>query len=100
MTDRSLRDIGQDKSLVLVDDDEPFLRRLARAMEKRGFEVETATCVAAGRAIATARPPAYGVSRPMKFPDSRPSPSSDSWSVLTNSLVICERVWPAGKSSP
>ena len=54
-------DIGPDKSLLLVDDDEPFLRRLAKAMEKRGFDVETADSVAAGRAIATARPPAYAV---------------------------------------
>ncbi len=54
-------DIGPDKTLLLVDDDEPFLRRLAKAMEKRGFEVETADSVAAGRAIATARPPAYAV---------------------------------------
>lgn len=53
--------IGPDKSLLLVDDDEPFLRRLAKAMEKRGFEVETADSVAGGRAIATARPPAYAV---------------------------------------
>ncbi len=56
-----MKDLGPDKSLLLVDDDEPFLRRLAKAMEKRGFEVETADCVAAGRAIATARPPAYAV---------------------------------------
>ena len=55
------KDLGEDKSLLLVDDDEPFLRRLAKAMEKRGFEVETADSVAAGRAIATARPPAYAV---------------------------------------
>jgi two-component system response regulator RegA len=53
--------LGPDKTLLLVDDDEPFLRRLAKAMEKRGFEVETAGSVAAGRAIATARPPAYAV---------------------------------------
>ncbi|MBC7133082.1 MAG: ActR/PrrA/RegA family redox response regulator transcription factor [Roseovarius sp.] len=55
------RDIGEDRSLLLVDDDEAFLKRLARAMEKRGFEVETAASVAAGRAIATARPPAFAV---------------------------------------
>lgn len=54
-------DIGEDKSLLLLDDDEPFLKRLARAMEKRGFSVETAESVAAGRAIATVRPPAYAV---------------------------------------
>ena len=54
-------DIGEDKSLLLVDDDEPFLKRLAKAMEKRGFSVEQAGSVAAGRAIATARPPAFAV---------------------------------------
>lgn len=61
MADAELMDIGPDNSLLLVDDDEPFLRRLAKAMEKRGFEVEIALSVAAGRAIATARPPAYAV---------------------------------------
>ena len=61
MADRPLKDIGVDNTLLLVDDDEPFLRRLARAMEKRGFAVETADSVAGGTAIATARPPAYAV---------------------------------------
>lgn len=61
MPDRALNDIGEDKSLLIVDDDEPFLRRLARAMEKRGFEPECAETVAAGKAVATARPPAYAV---------------------------------------
>jgi len=56
-----LQPIDDDTSLLLVDDDEPFLRRLAKAMEKRGFSVETADSVAAGKAIATARPPAYAV---------------------------------------
>jgi len=54
-------DLGEDKSLLLVDDDEAFLRRLGKAMEKRGFEVEMAGSVAAGQAIATNRPPAYAV---------------------------------------
>ncbi|MGB1234739.1 MAG: ActR/PrrA/RegA family redox response regulator transcription factor [Planktomarina sp.] len=57
----SHRDLGSDPSLLLVDDDEPFLKRLAKAMEKRGFVVEQAGSVTAGRAIATARPPAYAV---------------------------------------
>ncbi|MGJ8546161.1 MAG: ActR/PrrA/RegA family redox response regulator transcription factor [Sulfitobacter sp.] len=56
-----ISELGPDATLLLVDDDEPFLRRLAKAMEKRGFSVETAESVAAGRAIATARPPAYAV---------------------------------------
>jgi len=61
MTEQMQNDLGDDPSLLLVDDDEPFLRRLGRAMERRGFAVEMAGSVAAGRAIATARPPAYAV---------------------------------------
>ncbi|NOX39818.1 MAG: response regulator, partial [Alphaproteobacteria bacterium] len=61
MTERTLREIGEDNTLLLLDDDEPFLRRLARAMEKRGFAVEAVETVAAGKAVATARPPAYAV---------------------------------------
>ncbi len=54
-------EIGADATLLLVDDDEPFLKRLARAMEKRGFQVETAETVAMGKAIAQSRPPAFAV---------------------------------------
>lgn len=54
-------DLGPDRSLLLVDDDAPFLNRLARAMEKRGFLPEVAESIAAGCAIAQARPPAYAV---------------------------------------
>ncbi len=61
VAERQISDIGVDNTLLLVDDDVPFLRRLAKAMEKRGFAVETAGSVAAGRAISTARPPAYAV---------------------------------------
>ena len=61
LIERKIEEIGLDKTLLLVDDDEPFLRRLTKAMEKRGFKVEAAGSTAAGRAIATARPPAYAV---------------------------------------
>lgn len=54
-------ELGPDRSLLLVDDDEPFVKRLARAMERRGFIPETAESVAAGKAIAQSRPPAYAV---------------------------------------
>lgn len=54
-------DLGADRSLLLVDDDEAFVKRLAKAMEKRGFLPETAETVAEGKAIAMARPPAYAV---------------------------------------
>ncbi len=61
MAESQLKELGTDRSLLLVDDDAPFLRSLARAMEKRGFQTETAGSVAAGKAIANARPPAYAV---------------------------------------
>ena len=51
----------EDKSLLLVDDDKPFLTRLARAMESRGYTVETADSVASGMAAIAARPPAFAV---------------------------------------
>jgi two-component system response regulator RegA len=54
-------ELGVDRTLLLVDDDEVFVKRLAKAMEKRGFLPETAGSVAAGRAFALARPPAYAV---------------------------------------
>ena len=50
-----------DMSLLIVDDDKPFLQRLARAMESRGYEVETADTVADGLRKADAQPPAYAV---------------------------------------
>jgi two-component system, response regulator RegA len=56
-----VRDLGPDPSLLLVDDDEAFLKRLARAMEKRGFRIETAGSVAEALAAVAARPPAYAV---------------------------------------
>ena len=36
------------KSLLIVDDDNPFRERLARAMEKKGFEVIQAESVQKG----------------------------------------------------
>jgi len=53
--------IGPDKSLLLLDDDEAFLKRLARAMEKRGFEVRTAESVEEGLAAVRDTTPAYAV---------------------------------------
>ncbi len=50
-----------DKSLLIVDDDKPFLQRLARAMESRGFEVIPAESVEAGLHSVSLDPPAYAV---------------------------------------
>jgi two-component system response regulator RegA len=61
MDDEAIPDLGADRTLLLVDDDEPFVRRLARAMEKRGFVPDVALSVAEGQAKVTARAPAYAV---------------------------------------
>lgn len=50
-----------DRSLLVVDDDRPFLQRLCRAMEARGFEVTSAESVAEGLAAVSARAPAFAV---------------------------------------
>ena len=54
-------DLGEDKSLLIVDDDKPFCQRLARAMESRGFAVTTASSVAEGLAAMADAPPAFAV---------------------------------------
>ena len=77
---------GEDMSLLLVDDDKPFLTRLARAMEGRGYSVRTADSVAAGlAALAAAR-------------DARPSPpekpmSADRvrWEHIQRVYELCNR---------
>jgi len=61
MSDEEFAALGPDRTLLLVDDDVPFLNRLAKAMEKRGFLPQTAETVAQGKAIAQSRPPAYAV---------------------------------------
>ena len=46
----------EDKSLLILDDDDPFRSRLARAMEKKGFEVKEAKSVEEGLKIAESKP--------------------------------------------
>ncbi len=47
--------------LLLVDDDRPFLIRLARAMESRGFTIQTADSVAEALMIVKTEAPRYAV---------------------------------------
>ena len=61
MTAETDEALGEDRSLLIVDDDKPFLTRLARAMESRGFEVETAESVEEAQAKVKAAAPAYAV---------------------------------------
>lgn len=51
----------QDKTLIIVDDDKPFLSRLGRAMETRGFDVIIADTVTEGIAHVKKSPPAFAV---------------------------------------
>ncbi|WP_448202715.1 ActR/PrrA/RegA family redox response regulator transcription factor [Azospirillum sp. sgz302134] len=49
------------RSLLIVDDDAPFRIRLARAMEKRGFNVVAVDSVQLGIEVAQESAPAYAV---------------------------------------
>ena len=50
-----------DKSLLILDDDDPFRGRLARAMEKKGFIVTEAKSVEEGLKIAKNTPTSFAV---------------------------------------
>ena len=50
-----------DKSLLIVDDDNPFRDRLSRAMEKKGFTVSQAQSVKEGINSTKNSPPAFAV---------------------------------------
>ena len=51
----------EDKSLLIVDDDNPFRERLARAMEKKGFKVSQAEGVKKGIDCVKQERPAFAV---------------------------------------
>ena len=51
----------KDKSLLIVDDDNPFRERLARAMEKKGFKVFQAEGVKKGIDYVKQHSPAFAV---------------------------------------
>ena len=51
----------EDKSLLIVDDDNPFRDRLARAMEKKGFSVSQAEGVKKGIDLIKSKKPAFAV---------------------------------------
>ena len=53
--------IGPDATLLLVDDDAVFVNRLARAMERRGFQPVVAETVRAALDSVARRPAAYAV---------------------------------------
>lgn len=50
---------NDDRSLLIVDDDQPFRDRLAKAMERRGFTVRAVASLDEGLAAVKDQPPAY-----------------------------------------
>ena len=50
-----------DKSLLILDDDDPLRGRLARAMEKKGFQVKEAKTISEGLNVAKTAPTAFAV---------------------------------------
>ena len=50
-----------DKTLLIVDDDDPFRNRLGRAMESKGFKVSLAKNVEEGLISARKSPPGFAV---------------------------------------
>ena len=61
--DLTIKDISEfkDKSLLIVDDDNPFRERLARAMEKKGFIVSQAESVKKGIETVKQKKPAFAI---------------------------------------
>ena len=51
----------EDRSLMILDDDDPLRERLARAMEKKGFSVKTAKSVEEGLSIVSKTPPKFAL---------------------------------------
>ncbi len=52
---------NKEPRLLIVDDDKPFLQRIGRAMESRGFAVEMAESVGEGLEFIRKQPPDYAV---------------------------------------
>lgn len=50
-----------DPTLLLVDDDKPFLQRMSRALDQRGFLVSTAESIASGLSALEDHAPAHAV---------------------------------------
>ena len=51
----------EDKTLLIVDDDDPFRDRLARAMEKKGFQVNSSKTVENAIKMVKSKPPQFAV---------------------------------------
>ncbi len=61
MSEQAVKDMPTERSLLIVEDDKPFLQRLASAMQSRGFAVTTAESVSEGLQQVDQAPPAFAV---------------------------------------
>ena len=61
MLDQSNYKIDENNSLIILDDDQPFLKRLSVAMEKRGFKVFPASSMAEFSRIIESDCPNYAI---------------------------------------
>ena len=61
MLDETNYKIDENNSLLILDDDQPFLKRLSVAMEKRGFNVFPASCMADFSKIIENERPNYAI---------------------------------------
>lgn len=61
ITNSDFKNIDENATLLLVDDDEDFLCALASAMRKRGFTVTTANCAESAFELAKSDPPEFAV---------------------------------------
>jgi two-component system response regulator RegA len=57
----------EDKTLLIVDDDDPFRGRLGRAMTSKGFEVTLAKGVEEAKLMAKKKPSSFCCYRPSTF---------------------------------
>jgi two-component system, response regulator RegA len=61
MNGQAVQEISPERTLLIVEDDKPFLQRLASAMQSRGFAVTTAESVAEGLRQVELAAPAFAV---------------------------------------
>ena len=74
-----------DPTLLLVDDDKPFLQRMSRALDQRGFLVSTAESIASGLSALEDHAPAHAVV------DMRLADGNGLEVVASSPLFGCER---------
>ena len=91
----------ENKSLLIVDDDNPFRERLARAMEKKGFEVIQAESVQKGIDSVKAKKLGFAVvdlrlgdGNGLEVVKQIQSTNSESRIIMLRDMEIFQQLWP------